>query len=76
MRIRNIFAVLCGWTNGRDGYVQESRYVFTWDWYDAFYTSIRMHYGGGDYSYMDNMQMYDGRLDCMLDGYPVTFFGY
>ena len=60
----------------RDGYVQESRYVFTWDWYDAFYTSIRMHYGGGDYSYMDNMQMYDGRLDCLLDGYPVTFFGY
>lgn len=60
----------------RYGYVREYRYRFTWDWYDAFYTSIRMDYGGGDYSYMDNMRMYDGGIDCLLDGYPVTFYGY
>lgn len=60
----------------RWGYVQEYRYVFTWDWYDSFYTSIRMNYGGGDYSFMDNMDMYDRRIDCLFDGYPVTFFGY
>lgn len=33
---------------------EEYTYTFTWDWYDAFYTSIRLNYGGGDYSYMDN----------------------
>ena len=60
----------------RWGYEEEYRYVFTWDWYDAFYTSIRLNYGGGDYSFMDNMRMYDRQIDCLLDGYRVTFFGY
>lgn len=60
----------------RYGFVQEYHYRFVWDWYDAFYESIRLDYGGGDYSYMDHIQMYDRRLDCMLDGYPAYFNGY
>lgn len=60
----------------RYGFTQEFHYNFVWDWYDSFYTSIRLNYGGGDYSYMDNIQMDNGKLGCMLDGYPVYFNGY
>lgn len=60
----------------RWGFVQEYSYRFRWDWYDSFFTSIRLNYGGGDYSYMDNMRMYNARLDCLLDGSYVTFIGY
>lgn len=46
------------------------------DWYDAFYTSIRLNYGGGDYSYMDHIQLGNGRLECQLDGAWVSFYNY
>ena len=52
----------------------EYRYTFVWDWYDAFYTSIRLNYGGGDYSYMDHIQLGNGRLECQLDGAWVSFY--
>ena len=58
------FQVLRFYTNGTGedfiriqdarGRWEEYTYTFTWDWYDAFYTSIRLNYGRGDYSYMDN----------------------
>lgn len=51
-------------------------YTFTWDWYDAFYTSIRLNYGGGDYSYMDNIRLGEGRMECLLDGAAVCFYSY
>ncbi|WP_308770033.1 hypothetical protein [uncultured Bacteroides sp.] len=54
----------------------EYRYTFVWDWYDAFYTSIRLNYGGGDFSYMDNIRLGDGRLECQLDGSWVSFYNY
>lgn len=54
----------------------EYRYTFVWDWYDAFYTSIRLNYGGGDYSYMDHIQLGNGRLECQLDGAWVSFYNY
>ena len=53
------FQVLRFYTNGTGedfiriqdarGRWEEYTYTFTWDWYDAFYTSIRLNYGGGDY---------------------------
>lgn len=46
------------------------------DWYDAFYTSIRLNYGGGDYSYMDNIRLGEGRMECLLDGAAVCFYSY
>lgn len=55
---------------------KEYTYTFTWDWYDAFYTSIRLNYGGGDYSYMDNIRLGEGRLECLLDGEAVCFYNY
>ena len=49
------FQVLRFYTNGTGedfiriqdarGRWEEYTYTFTWDWYDAFYTSIRLNYG-------------------------------
>lgn len=55
---------------------EEYTYTFTWDWYDAFYTSIRLNYGRGDYSYMDNIRLGEGRMECLLDGAAVCFYSY
>ena len=57
------------------GFRQEYSYTFVWDWYDAYYTSLRLKYGAKDYSYMDNMMMSSNRLECLLDGYPAYFYG-
>ena len=46
------------------------------DWYDYFYTRIRLNYGGGDYSYMDNIRLGEGRMECLLDGAAVCFYSY
>ena len=63
------------YTQDRHGYIQESVYNFTWDWFNSMYTSIRLTYGPGDYSYMDNISMGGNRLNCLLDGQPVYFVG-
>lgn len=63
------------YTQDRHGYIQESMYNFTWDWFNSMYTSIRLTYGPGDYSYMDNISMGGNRLNCLLDGQPVYFIG-
>lgn len=55
---------------------EEYTYTFTWDWYDAFYTSIRLNYGRDDYSYMDNIRLGEGRMECLLDGAAVCFYSY
>lgn len=57
------------------GFRQEYSYTFVWDWYDAYYTSLRLKYGANDYSYMDNISMNTNRLECLLDGYPAYFYG-
>ena len=59
----------------RFGFRQETRYAFAWDWWDAFYTSLRLTYGKGDYSYMENMRMERGRMECLYDGVPAYFTG-
>ncbi len=63
------------YTQDRHGYKKETSYSFTWDWYDAMYTSLRLKYGPGDFSYMENIRMGNNRLDCLYDGYPAYFYG-
>ena len=46
----------------------EYRYTFVWDWYDAFYTSIRLNYGGGGFSFMGKNPPRDGRPGCQRAG--------
>ena len=86
LEYRERTAYLCFYTNGTGedfiriqdarGRWEEYTYTFTWDWYDAFYTSIRLNYGGGDYSYMDNIRLGEGRMECLLDGAAVCFYSY
>lgn len=59
----------------RFGFRQETRYAFVWDWWDTFCTSIRLTYGKGDYSYMENIRVERNRLECLYDGSPAYFFG-
>lgn len=63
------------YTVDKYGYSRETRYTFAWDWYNAIYTSIRLSYGGRDFSYMDNISMGGNQLNCLLDGYPAYFRG-
>jgi len=35
-----------------------------------------LNYGGGDYSYMDNIRLGEGRMECLLDGAAVCFYSY
>lgn len=62
------------YTEDRFGNIQESTYHFTWDWWDSFYTSIRLDYGDS-FAYMENIRMNRNHLDCILNGYPVSFIG-
>lgn len=59
----------------RRGNVQEYTYNFVWDWYNANYTSLRLKYAPGDYSYMDNMYMGNNRIECLFNGEPAYFYG-
>ena len=65
----------CMLTEDRFGFRQEARYAFVWDWWDTFYTSIRLTYGKGDYSYMENIRAERNRLECLYDGTPAYFIG-
>ena len=57
------------------GNVQEYTYNFVWDWFNVNYTSLRLKYAPGDYSYMDNMYMGSNVIKCLFDGEPAHFIG-
>ena len=78
LEYRERTAYLCSYDWQDDWYDDYGlhHFTFTWDWYDAFYTSIRLNYGGGDYSYMDNIRLGEGRMECLLDGAAVCFYSY
>ena len=54
----------------------ESTYNFIWDWYDNFYTSIRLNYGRGDYSYIDGIRWGDRNFSCFFDNEAAYFTAY
>lgn len=60
-----------------DGYVDVFEYKFTWTWDDASQTTIRMYYGPGDVSYLDNVYIGGNTLSGYLDGHKnyVEFEG-
>lgn len=51
-----------------DGYVETFEYNFRWSWEDYAQTSIRMAYGPGDISYLDDVYIGGNRLSGYLDG--------
>ena len=63
------------YTEDRWGSRTESTYRFTWDWRNARCTSIRMKYGPGDYSYLEDMMMGGNKIDCLFDGQRAYFVG-
>ena len=65
------FQVLRFYTNGTG-----EDFIRIQDARGRFYTSIRLNYGGGDYSYMDNIRLGEGRMECLLDGAAVCFYSY
>lgn len=59
----------------RNGYVTEDRYEFKWKWDNSTQTCIRMSYGPGDYSYLENIRLGNNTLRGILDGADVYFIG-
>ena len=56
-----------------DGDVQENTYRFNWKWDDK--DCIRMEYGPGDISYLDDIRIYSNTLTGYLDDVEVYFKG-
>ena len=56
-----------------DGDVQENIYRFNWKWDDK--DCIRMEYGPGDISYLDDIRIYSNTLTGYLDDVEVYFKG-
>ena len=56
-----------------DGDVQENTYRFNWKWDDK--DCIRMEYGPGDVSYLDDIRIYSNTLTGYLDDVEVYFKG-
>ena len=56
-----------------DGDVQENIYRFNWKWDDK--DCIRMEYGPGDVSYLDDIRIYSNTLTGYLDDVEVYFKG-
>ena len=63
------------YSEDRLGYRNESSYDFTWNWKNSRCKSIRLKYGPGDYSYMDDIIMGGNTLDCIFDGQDAYFIG-
>jgi hypothetical protein len=57
----------------RDGCVSEDTYHFKWRWDDD--DCIRMEYGPGDISYLENIRLYSNTLTGYLDDVKVVFKG-
>ena len=57
------------------GYRTESSYNFYWSWKNSRCTTIKLKYGPGDYSYMEQISMGGNRLDCLFDGQRAYFKG-
>ncbi|MDD3038904.1 hypothetical protein [Bacteroides sp.] len=51
-----------------DGYVETFEYRFRWSWENYAQTSIRMDYGPGDVSFLDDVYIGGNRLSGYLDG--------
>lgn len=51
-----------------NGYTERMEYRFRWNWDDYAQNSIRMNYGGGDVSYLDDVYLGRNRLSGYLDG--------
>ena len=49
-------------------YSRSSEYNFRWNWENYAQTSIRMSYGPGDVSYLDDVYLGGNRLSGYLDG--------
>jgi hypothetical protein len=56
-----------------DGYVSEDTYHFKWRWDDA--DCIRMEYGPGDISYLEDICIHNNTLIGYLDDVEVFFKG-
>ena len=56
-----------------DGDVQENTYRFNWKWDGK--DCIRMEYGPGDVSYLDDIKIYSNTLTGYLDDVEVYFKG-
>ena len=56
-----------------DGYVSEDTYHFKWRWDDA--DCIRMEYGPGDISYLEDIWIHNNTLIGYLDDVEVFFTG-
>lgn len=52
----------------RNGDVEVFEYNFRWNWENYAQTSIRMSYGAGDVSYLDDVYLGGNRLSGYLDG--------
>ena len=52
----------------RNGDVEVFEYNFRWNWENYAQTSIRMSYGPGDVSYLDDVYLGGNRLSGYLDG--------
>ncbi len=53
----------------RDGGVYVNEYRFNWSWENYSQSSLRMHYGPGDDSYLENIELYWNSLSGYLDGW-------
>lgn len=51
-----------------NGAVETFEYSFRWNWENYAQSSIRMNYGAGDTSYLDNVYLGGNRLSGYLDG--------
>ena len=56
-----------------DGYVSEDTYRFNWRWDDD--DCVRMEYGPGDVSYLEDIWIYNNTLTGYLDEVEVYFKG-
>ena len=56
-----------------DGYVSEDTYHFKWRWDD--HDCIRMEYGPGDVSYLEDIWIHNNTLTGYLDDVEVFFKG-
>ncbi len=52
-----------------NGNVRIDEYKFTWNWENYGQSSIRMIYGPGDVSYLNDIRLYNNSLSGYLDGW-------
>lgn len=53
----------------RNGGVYVNEYAFKWSWENYSQTTLRMSYGPGDVSYLENLQLRGNSLSGYLDGW-------